>query len=399
MDLICEHNLTAGELTKALRGIAEAEGVSEELEKALRRSSIDTIPKAPKHKAVRSIYEAMLSEFQQAATDIIGTVGLRKSTTPLTAEQMQTLTQTIIDRYGFIAAQMQSVDYVPDPVQLERWKRLGLVPEHVTRETFAASVPQEMHFIRNAFIMGRMTEAVDAGKSFEEVMRLALSMPLKAPDLAAIQIAEQQTARYITNNAADLATTVGQAWAKRQAETVRNMAIAYHKQQLQATVLDEEAKREAGEAIPERQVDTWQGFASELHQMMEDKARDWQRVAYYEIVDAQKQGAAHRLLEDGNVDKLVYKIPLPGACAQCRHLYLMPDGITPRLFKLSEMITNGTNIGRKPMPTKSGKVSPGGRPDGEETLKSVAGLVHPFCACGGPYRYTGHEPWARKERI
>lgn len=313
----------------------------------------------------------------------------------MTHDQILQLQQAVADRYGFIAAQLQG-DYTPDPIQLERWKRLGLVPEHITPETFASSVPAEMQFIRNAFIIGRMADAIEQSTTFEEAMRLALHMPMQKPDLAAIAIAEQQTAMYITDNAKDLATKIGRLAIQKRNEAIRQMAIDFHARKLKRTVLDEETKREAGEEIPERYVEDWQQFKSELYHAMDDKARDWDRVAYYEIVDAQKQGMAHALMEDGNVDKLVYKMPLPTACSQCKFLYLEKDGITPRLFKLSEMISNGTNIGRKPHATKGGKVVEGGRPDGQETLKAVAGLVHPNCACQGPYKVTGHEHWAKQ---
>ena len=313
----------------------------------------------------------------------------------MTHDQILQLQRAVEDRYGFIAAQMQG-DFVPEPEQLERWKRLGLVPEHITPETFASSVPAEIQYIRNAFLIGRMAEAIEQSTTFEEAMKLALQLPLKKPDLAAIAIAEQQTALYITDNAKDLATKVGQLAIQKRNEQIRQMAIDYHKRTLKRTVLDEEAKREAGEAIPESYVETPRQFASELYHTMQEKTRDWQRLAYYEIVDAQKQGMAANLLADGNVDKLVYKMPLPTACSQCKFLYLEQDGITPRLFKLSEMISNGTNIGRKPHATKGGKVVEGGRPDGQETLKAVAGLIHPNCACQGPYKATGYEHWMKK---
>ncbi|MGE3551170.1 MAG: hypothetical protein AB7I29_14875, partial [Geobacter sp.] len=202
--------------------------------------------------------------------------------------------------------------------------------------------------------------------------------------------------------AADLATKIGQLAIKKRNDAIRQMAIDYHAGRLKRTVRDEELKREAGEEIPERYVENWQQLKSELYHTLDEKDRDLDRVAYYEITDAQKQGQAAQLLADGNVDKLVYKRPLPTACAQCKHLYLMPDGVTPRLFKLSDMISNGANIGRKPHPTKGGKVVPGGRADGQETLKAVAGLVHPWCACGGPYTATGYESWItpkQKEQI
>jgi hypothetical protein len=244
--------------------------------------------------------------------------------------------------------------------------------------------------------MGKFIEAVESGKSFAEVMGIAKHAPMLLPDLQAVAIAEQQTANYITNFAGDVATAAGQAWAKKQAETVRQMAIDYHARKLTRTVLDLEEKQEQGIPTPSRPVETWRQFSSELHHTMEDKARDWDRVAFYELTDAQKQGQAHALLADGNVDKLVYKMPLSTACAQCKWAYLQKDGKTPKLFKLSALISNGTNIGRKPHPVKGGKVDPNGRVDGSETLKAVAGLMHPWCACQGPYIYSGYEQWAPK---
>lgn len=316
----------------------------------------------------------------------------------MTPDQLRILTQMITDRYGYIAAQMQSVEYVPDPQQLERWKQLGLVGQDVTPATFASSIPVEMHLLRNAFVMGRLAEAVEQGQTFEQIMQAAMMMPLKKPDFAAIAVAEQQTANYIRNFAGDVATEAGKLWAQKQAETVRNMAIEYHGQTLQAKVLDADKKIEAGEIVPRKQVTSWQQFASELHHTMDDKVRDWQRVAYTELTDAQKQGEAHRQLSQSGPDELVYKMPMPTACAQCKHLYLLPDGKTPRLFRLKDMLNNGTNIGCKAHPTKGGKVVAGGRPDGMETLKAVVGVVHPFCQCAGIYRFTSYEPWATQKQ-
>jgi len=401
MQLSVEHNLTNEELRKAISGMAIGSGIEQEVLETFLKAcrGCDDTPKEPRTRAMRELYAAMQAEFRKAKEDILRYAfgDLRKSVAVLTHDQLLQLQQAIQDRYGFIAAQIQS-DYTPDPQQLERWKRLGLVPDYITPETFASSVPAEMHLIRNAFILGRVADAVEQGATFEQAMRLARTLPLKKPDLAAIAIAEQQTAMYLTDNAQDLATKIGQLAIQKRNEQIRQMAIDYHGQKLQRTVLDEDLKREAGEEIPERYAETWQQFKSELYHTLDEKDRDWDRVAYTELTDAQKQGQAHRLLEDGNVDKLVYKMPMPTACPQCKHLYLMPDGKTPRLFKLSELVGNGTNIGRKPHPIKGGKVKPGGRADGQETLKAVAGLMHPWCACLGPYPAVGYEHWMSPEQ-
>lgn len=71
MDIRAEHNLSPEELKKALHGLAEAEGISEELQKALRKTAAcDDTPKLPQQPAVRHIYKAMLAEFGKANADI-----------------------------------------------------------------------------------------------------------------------------------------------------------------------------------------------------------------------------------------------------------------------------------------------------------------------------------------
>lgn len=314
----------------------------------------------------------------------------------MTHDQILQLQRAIEDRYGFIAAQLQG-DYTPEPEQLERWKRLGLVPEHITPETFAGSVPAEMQYIRNAFLIGRMADAIEQGTTFAEAMRLALNLPIQKPDLAAIAIAEQQTAMYITDNAKDLATKVGQLAIQKRNEAIRQMAVDFHARKLKRTVMHEEAKREAGEEIPERYVENWQQFKSELYHALEDKARDWDRVAYTELTTAQETGKAYKILEDHGPDTLVYKRTLPSACPQCVYAYCEEDGVTPKVFKLSTLLDNGDNVNRKPHPTRAGKVVGGGRPDGAETMKPVSGTMHPFCACR-LYKYTGYETWGKQRR-
>ena len=53
--------------------------------------------------------------------------------------------------------------------------------------------------------------------------------------------------------------------------------------------------------------------------------------------------------KDGENDPIVYKVPIMDEklCPNCRRAYLNNNG-TPKLFKLSELASNGTNIGKKP---------------------------------------------------
>lgn len=403
MNLTCEHNLDNDQLRKALAGMAIGSGIEHEMIETLQKAVCacdDKQPKEPRHPAMKELYRALQRELAKVAEDIeqdaaaiSGLSQLMKAAgapTQLTADQLRALQRAIQDRYGYLAAQLQSVDYQPPVDMLDRWKQLGLVHQSVTPETFAASVSSDMYFVRNAFILGRMADAVEGGKSFAEIMERALYMPLLKPDVAAIAAAERSAAQYITNNAADISDAIGQLWAKQQSAKVREMTVSYFTRELPRTVNDQHLKPES----PTRYADNWQHFASELHAQMDDKARDWQRVAFTELNAAYTTGAAHRIIEQHGPDAKVYRMPMPTACPQCKLLYLLPDGRTPRIFSISTLLLNGDNVGRKAHPVRSGKAIANSRTDGIECLKAVATSTHPWCQCGGPYLYTGKEIWA-----
>lgn len=101
-----------------------------------------------------------------------------------------------------------------------------------------------------------------------------------------------------------------------------------------------------------------------------DSKTDWNRIVRSEIVNNMNQGFADAILEgkspysDKGGETLVFKRPAPNACPHCKKFYLERDGKTPRLFKLSELMANGTNYGKKTT-------------EWQPTL----GIVHPHCCC------------------
>lgn len=103
--------------------------------------------------------------------------------------------------------------------------------------------------------------------------------------------------------------------------------------------------------------------------------RDWLRVAHTELHNAAEEAKAIALANrDPNRDPRVFKRPRADACAFCKVLFLKPDEATPRVFRLSALLANGSNVGRRAgRPTRSGK--------GRTEWKAVIGAVHPFCGC------------------
>lgn len=91
----------------------------------------------------------------------------------------------------------------------------------------------------------------------------------------------------------------------------------------------------------------------ELRETSGDWERDWHRVAHTEMWSAKCHGEAEAIInnesplsQDG-ADTEVFMRPSPMACPSCVKLYLERDKKTPRVFKLSDLMANGTNYGRK----------------------------------------------------
>ena len=108
----------------------------------------------------------------------------------------------------------------------------------------------------------------------------------------------------------------------------------------------------------------------ELREKTGDWERDWNRVAHTEMWDAKLQGEAEAIMNNESPfsneggETLVYKRPAPNACGKCKQVYLEKDGVTPKVFRLADLLANGNNYGKK-------------QADWVPTL----GTLHPNCMC------------------
>ncbi len=111
-------------------------------------------------------------------------------------------------------------------------------------------------------------------------------------------------------------------------------------------------------------------LASELRKITGNTRQDWEMVVKTELIEKRNQGFAQAIIDgespysNDGVDTLVFKRPNPDACKHCKRLYLEKDGITPKLFKLSEWLANGNNVGKK-----------------VDEYKPTLSVVHPHCQC------------------
>lgn len=111
---------------------------------------------------------------------------------------------------------------------------------------------------------------------------------------------------------------------------------------------------------------------SDIVDYIKGKFEDWsylkQSIAYVSE-SALNEGKVEEIKsqagKEGESDPIVYKVPIQDEklCPNCRKAYLNSDG-NPRLFRLSELVANGTNIGKKP-----------------NAWLPTLGMMHPHCRC------------------
>ena len=130
----------------------------------------------------------------------------------------------------------------------------------------------------------------------------------------------------------------------------RDLEVALGKTVTEAIIKDE-IKDTVATAIRTRR--TVSQLSYDIPRRLKTYSRDWLRVASTEMHSARMNGTADAILQeegqyagfpDTPEEKRVIVRPTTGACPECRRDYLDTSG-NPIIWKLSELLANGTNIG------------------------------------------------------
>jgi len=207
-----------------------------------------------------------------------------------------------------------------------------------------------------SFFWGRLSAQLtdlQAGKitysDFTKYLQQGQYIPLSRNEKNELRIAKQKTYGHIKN--------IG----LKTKETARGIIVEEdEKRRLEyEKVIRGEIKR----GVVDRK--SIQGIISGIATKLEDWKKDWGRLVETEMQDIYNRGRLRTFLEDFGEDALVYKETYEGACRHCIKLHLTAGiGSQPILYKISELIANGTNIGRK-----------------VKEWKATVGPVHPWCRC------------------
>lgn len=238
------------------------------------------------------------------------------------------------------------------PAEVQRIADAGLITGDL-----AYVFPEPQHVIDDASRYGHQLGSVDHPSekrpierlSYEDWRKGAPQPPLTPAERGAVEWSRKKAAQHI------------QGLGNVVADDFSTIAIE----------ADEELRRETEEAVREILGDNtelreaWRTVVTDLGDRTDDWARDLGRIAATEKHDAIQRGQARAMKKKRgrkSGDVRVAKQPNPDACKHCIRLFM--EGGKPKIFWLSELEANGTNVGRK----------------ASEWLPTV-GPVHPWCAC------------------
>lgn len=286
----------------------------------------------------------------------------------ITPAQLDALREIIGDHHEAYVAGMVSPSLLA-PTELLRLIEAGILPpelQHIAAPLPGEPVPPKVaRPIATAYQYGRQLAAArgpreEAGQreaTYEEQQRQP-ELPLSPAEREAVHWAEEHVAEYVRALSkrvqADLTgAVVAQAVAhSREADVVGESSLT--QEDIQGVVVGNLKKREA-----------WRKIVTDLGDESGDWARDLGRIAATEKTRAVQEGQARGMMKEHPGGNNVAKVPAPGACKHCVRLHLTGGpGSPPKVFPLSELAANGSNVGRK----------------AADWLATV-GPVHPWCEC------------------
>jgi hypothetical protein len=173
----------------------------------------------------------------------------------------------------------------------------------------------------------------------------------------AIQLLRRSFAAHVQTLSSSLTSKVDQVIHKADTKLHRQLV----RKQRRALFLEIERRRALAEIAKDMAEVTRQQIGSAV------------RTVETETNNAYQEGRAIEILRKaGGGDPQCFKRPRHDACDECKKAYLEEDGVTPKVFLMSELVDNGSNIGKS-------------RADRQPVLDSF----HPHCACELQYLPPG----------
>lgn len=201
--------------------------------------------------------------------------------------------------------------------------------------------PKSPSFIEQAYILGKLNQTLTSSElsklTYDALLARIGETKLTKMEQEALSYAQRQAGRHVTNAERKITMFIDDANNRIGQKTMMERDV------IGSTVADSVSRRQ-----------TRGQLVSELGRATGDWTRDWERVANTELWDARLAATTRQILTGDTIysslkgkEARVFRRPAPDSCNHCKRLYLESDGVTPKIFKLHELISNGDNVGRK----------------------------------------------------
>jgi len=271
----------------------------------------------------------------------------------LTSDQIKELSKIIKDHVDYFTWSIMGEQSVSEE-DLQRMKDEGLLPPEV-----------DLDMIQYSFVLGKL-ESLLTNDEYEDLPFEDLKV--EASKYRTRTSYEKNMVSAIRASAGDKIQSLG--------DKIKNGVLTEVRQQEEKQIIRD---------VLEQGVKgnrTVVQLSHDLYSVLKDAPiKDFLEVASTEMSDARTKGYIAAVLNEegkfeGTTDGLdteVFFHVLPDACPECKKSYLNADG-TPRIFKLKDLMANGTNVG---VPKKLRTVGS----TGDQPVRAVLSPAHPFCYC------------------
>lgn len=260
----------------------------------------------------------------------------------LSDKQLKEVTRIILDHHTAFMVNVLGMGDAVDPAEVERLRRQGLI------SATAKSYPNDTFLF--GFLSDALGEADAKGLSYNEFKDYIAHRPLSitSEERYAVKHLKRSLMQHVQGLGNKMNAKTHEVLVEADQGLRRRLAA-----ELQAQLIEGIEKRKSMSKV-----------VTELRKATKDYARDWFRIVSTELNNAYQEGRLQTIMKaNKGRDPLVFKRPRPDCCIECSTAYL-EKGNVPKIFTLSEMVGNGTNVGRN-----------------KRERLPVIGSHHPWCMC------------------
>ncbi len=250
----------------------------------------------------------------------------------ISKEKIEKIRQIIKNHFNYLVLKIAGNERLSSK-ELSDLKQSGLFTE------------EEVGIIQDAYYVGNLRNGMFPPDKRPDIS-LAQFTRQYNPQLINLTDREQFAIDHVKSEIGNFITALGVTTATTVENIIGNANIEFRNK-----ILDEQIRPIIAEGIAKQK--TIAQIASDLRNATGDLFRNWKRVSSNELsramtlgeIDAIKKRNKNKTSEEIRV--VVVPVRDNALCVFCRRLYLRPNG-KPKVFKLSELVNNGTNYGVKP---------------------------------------------------